>query len=194
MNKRVFVAHGWGGSPDGIWLPWLATELEKNGFEVHIPQLPDPEVPRINTWVHKLAQTVQEVNDNTYFVGHSLGCMTIARFLESLPDKQKVGGAVFVAGFFKRLTNLEDEPGVPETAKHWLDTPLDLKKVKSHLPKSIAIFSDNDPFVPLDNQDDFESILGSKIIILHKKEHFGVASGITQFPTVLSSILKLSKT
>ena len=33
-----------------------------------------------------------------------MGCQTIARYLETLPDEIKVGGAVFVAGFFKSLT------------------------------------------------------------------------------------------
>ena len=35
-----------------------------------------------------------------------------------------------------------------------------------------TIFSDNDPYVPLDNQDDFKIRLGSKIIIDHNKGHF----------------------
>ena len=121
-----------------------------------------------------------------------MGCQTIARYLESLPKDVKVGGAVFVAGFFKRLTGLEDEPGIPETASHWLKTPLDLQKVRSHLNKSIAIFSDNDPYVPLDNQDDFRDKLGSKIIIQHKMGHFNEAAGITQLPIALKSVLEIS--
>ena len=111
---------------------------------------------------------------------------------ESLPKNIKVGGAVFVAGFFKRLTGLEDEPGIPETDKHWLDTPINLEKVKSHLPKSIAIFSDNDPYVPLDNQDEFRDKLGSKIIVEHNMYHFSQSRGITELPIALESLLNIT--
>ena len=191
--KRVFIVHGWDGSPKTNWFPWLKKELEDKSFEVQIPQLPDPENPRIQAWVPVLAKTVGTPDELTYFVGHSMGCQTIARYLESLPQETKVGGAVFVAGFFKRLTGLEDEPGVDETAKHWLETPINLEKVKSHLPKSIAIFSDNDPYIPFDNQDDFKNKLSSKIIIEHNMWHFSESHGITQLPTALKFVLELSK-
>lgn len=193
MKKRVFIVHGWGGYPEENWFPWLKKELETKGFEVLVPQLPDPENPKIYNWVPKLAETVGKADEQTYFVGHSMGCQTIARYLESLPDRVRVGGAVFVAGFFKRLTGLEDDTDVQETDKHWLNTPLDMQKVKSHLIKSVAIFSDNDPYVPLDNQDDFRNKLGSKIIIEHQMGHFNAAAGITEFLSVLTAVLEISK-
>lgn len=109
-----------------------------------------------------------------------------------MPKGTKIGGVVFVAGFFKRLTGIEDEPGNDETVKHWLDAPINFEKIKSHINKSIAIFSDNDPYVPLDNQDDFRDKLGSKIIIEHQKGHFsGPTNGITELPIVLESILSI---
>ena len=121
-----------------------------------------------------------------------MGCQTIARYLETLPKDVKVGGAIFVGGFFKRLTGLEDDPDVRETDRHWLGTPIDLTKVKSHLPKSVAIFSDDDPFVPLDNQDDFRDKLGSAIIIEHAQGHFsGPRDGTKELPVALESVLKL---
>ena len=163
------------------------------GFEVFVPRLPETGNPRIYNWVPKLAEVVGTPDKNTYFVGHSMGCQTIARYLESLPKKVKDGGAVFVAGFFKRLTNLEDDDEVRDVSKHWLETPLDLAKVKLHLGKSIAIFSDNDPYVPIDNQDDFKNKLGSKIIIEHQKGHFNADAGITELLIVLKSVLEVSK-
>ena len=43
-----------------------------------------------------------------------MGCPTIARYLERLPDDVVVGGAVFVAGFFKSLTGLSDDADAQE--------------------------------------------------------------------------------
>jgi uncharacterized protein len=193
MKKRVFIVHGWDGNPNENWFPWLKKELQDRGFEAFVPQLPNPENPRVYNWIPKLAETVRKPNEQTYLIGHSMGCQAIARYIESLPDNVKVGGAVFVAGFFKRLTGLEDTPGDRETDRHWLDTPPDLKKIKSHLLKSIALFSDNDPYVPLDNQDDFKDKLGSKIIIEHKMFHFNERYGITKLPIVLKSLLEIAK-
>ena len=192
MKKRVFIAHGWDGYPEEGWFPWIKKELEAKGFEVYVPQLPETGSPRIHNWVPKLAEVVGEIDENTYFVGYSMGCQTIARYLETLPEGVKVGGAVFVAGFFKRLTGLEDDEDVRETDKHWLVTPLDLTKVKSHLSKSVAIFSDNDPYVSLDNQDDFRNKLGSEIIIEKNMGHFSGSTGVTELPIALESLLKIA--
>src|SRR3989338_4266359 len=118
--KRVFIIHGWGGFPEEGWFPWLKRELEAKGFEVHVPQLPDAGKPRIFNWVPKLAEVVGTPDENTYLVGHSMGCQTIVRYLEKLPENVKIGGAVFVAGYFKGLTGIENEPGSTEILGPWL--------------------------------------------------------------------------
>jgi len=189
VNKRVFIIHGWDGYPEEGWFPWLKKELESKGFQVHVPQLPEAGTPRINNWVPKLAEVVGVADENTYFVGHSMGCQTIVRYLETLPEGAKVGGAVFVAGFFKSLTLEKDEE--KDIADEWLKASLDFEKVKSHLPRSVAIFSDNDPWVPRENQEDFKEKLGSEIIIEHDKKHFSGSDGVKELPIVLEKILEL---
>jgi predicted alpha/beta hydrolase family esterase len=191
MQKRVFIVHGWDGYPEEGWFPWLKAGLEKRGLVVIIPQLPRAKEPRINNWVPVLKKAVGVCDEQTFFVGHSMGCQTIARYLETLPTDIKIGGAVFVAGFFKRLKGLEDEEMVRSVVKEWLKTPLNLKKVKSHLKKSVAIFSDDDPYVPLDNQDDYRDILGSKIVVENKKLHFSGSTGTIKLPVALKAVLEI---
>jgi len=191
MQKRVFIIHGWDGYPEEGWFPWLKVKLENQGFAVFVPQLPKADEPRINNWVPALKKLVGTPDKQTFFVGHSMGCQTIDRYLEKLPEDAKVGGAVFVAGFFKRLTNLEDDDVVRSVVDEWLKTPLNLKKIKSHLDKSVAIFSDNDPYVPLDNQEEYRNILGSKIIIEHGKGHFSGSAGTVELPAAFDSALEI---
>ncbi|HBA37069.1 TPA: hypothetical protein DCZ15_04370 [Candidatus Falkowbacteria bacterium] len=193
MKKRVFIIHGWDGSPQENWFPWLKRELEVRNFEVIVPQLPKPEEPRISNWIPFLEKIVINPDINTYFIGHSMGCQAVARFLERLPNNIIVGGAIFVAGFFKRLTNLEDDDVTNSVAKEWLVSSLDLKKVKTHLKNSVAIFSDNDPYVPLDNQEEYIDYLESKIVVEHNKGHFNSGAGITELPFVLEAVLEISK-
>jgi hypothetical protein len=193
MQKRIYIIHGWDGCPEEGWFPWLKKELENQGFTVIVPLLPNNEEPRIKNWIPALQQIVNNPNEQTYFIGHSMGCQAIIRYLETLPKNTKIGGAVFVAGFFKSLSNLEDEEMVRDVANEWLKTPINLREAKKHLNKSIAIFSDDDPYVPLGNQDKFKNILNSKIIIEHEKKHFSGSTGTIELPIALEAILEISK-
>lgn len=191
MAKRVFVVHGWDGYPEEGWFPWLKKELEARGLDIFVPSMPNTSAPEIEDWTSHLSKVVGHVDESTFFVGHSIGCQTILRYLEKLSNNEKAGGGVFVAGWFT-LTNLETEDE-KRIAKPWLGTSIDLAKVKSHLPKSVAIFSDNDPFVLLDNQDDFRDKLGAKIVIEKRKGHFsGPTDHCFELPSVLAAVLEIS--
>lgn len=169
--KRVIIVHGWGGSSETDFLPWAKEELEKKGYKVIMPNMPETDHPKIENWVPYLTQVVGEVRGDDIFVGHSMGCQTILRFLESLPEGEKVDKVILVAGFGSYLKGLTEEE--QRIAQPWIDTPLDLDKVKIHANSFIAIFSDNDPFVPLgENRKLFEEKLGAEIFIEQSKGHF----------------------
>jgi predicted alpha/beta hydrolase family esterase len=140
--KRVIMVHQWMAGADGDWRPWLKVELEKMGYEVLVPDMPDIDVPVIEKWVRKLSEVVGAPDEETYLIGHSIGCQTILRYLETI--NVQVGGALFVAGWFN-LENLEDAE-TAEIAKPWLETPIDVEKIKQVLPKSTLLISDNDPY------------------------------------------------
>jgi len=195
MKKQVFIVHAWGYSPKNNWYPWIKKELKNKDFVVEIPLMPNTESPKIETWVPYLSKIANRIDQNTFFIGHSVGCQTIIRYLEHLPLNKQVGGAVFIAGFFSTgdsaligLTNEERK-----IIRPWLNTPIDLEKVKSHLPKSVAIFSTNDPYVPLRDKEIFEKELRAKIIIEKNRGHFEEGSGITELPVVLKSLLEIAK-
>ena len=96
--KKIFIVHGWGGRPNEPWLAWLKKELENRGMAVVVPEMPDPENPKIEAWVLHLSQVVGLPDANTCFVGHSIGCQTILRYLQTL--NTQVGQVVFVAPWF----------------------------------------------------------------------------------------------
>jgi len=191
MTKRVFIIHVWGGSPDEGWKPWLKGELNKREFEVIAPQMPNTDYPKIDEWVDFLAKKVGEPDENTYFVGHSIGCQTILRYLEKLPENKKVGGVLLVAPWLNlKLAAIEDEEDI-KTMKPWIETPIDFNKILTHNKKFTAIFSDNDPYVPVEDSELFKKRLGAKIIIQSNKGHFCDEDGITELPIVLEELLKI---
>ncbi len=115
-----------------------------------------------------------------------MGCQTVLRYLENLPEGVRVGGALLVAGFVRPIANLETAEE-EEVAASWTDEPIDLGKVHAHLSKCIALFSNDDPWVTLDNADIFKEQLGAEIIIESKHRHFDEA----QEPAILAAALKL---
>jgi uncharacterized protein len=191
MKKRIFIIHGWGGSPNEGWLPWLKSELEKDNFEVMVPSMPNTDEPRIEEWVPYLSKITGSIDENTFFVGHSIGCQTILRYLEQLPADERIGGAVFIAGWFS-LQNLESDEE-REIAKPWIGTKIDFNEVKNKLGKSLAIFSSNDPYVPVENKEIFGKELNSEILELPNKGHFTGEDGVQELPEVLDFILKTAE-
>lgn len=190
MAKRIFIIHGWEGSPDNCWFPWLKAELESKEFSVIIPAMPNPEAPEMKSWVNSLKNAVKEVDENTYFIGHSIGCQTILRYVEQLPTESRVGGIICVAGFF-RLLHLETEEE-KEIARPWLETKIDFEKIKTHTNKIVAIFSDNDPDIDLGDKELFEKYLGARTIVEHNKSHFNDEAGIKELPVLLEELLKMT--
>jgi len=183
-QKRVFLIHGWEGRPDNHWFPYLSLELKANGFEVSAPQMPNATNPKVAEWIAFLREYVGTPDKNTYFVGHSLGCIAVARYLQSLPVGAKVGGCVFVAGFSGRLN-------IPEIAEFY-SLPFDPEKAKAHGAHFTMIFSDNDPYVPMEKSLEFARQLGAKTILERGKGHFTAHDGVTALPSTLSSLLTMA--
>ncbi len=190
--KRVFIIHGWGRYPEEGWFPWLKKELENNGFEVQVPVMPNADEPKIEEWVPFLERLVGEPDEDTYLVGHSIGCQTILRYLASLQGEVKLGGVVFVAGWGKKLIGVYDEDEI-EIARPWVETPIDFENVKNHTKSIVAVFSDDDEFVSLDNLDAFKEKLGAKTFLEHEKGHINGEAGINELPVVLEELLRISK-
>lgn len=184
MNKRVFIIHGWEGTPDSHWKPWLKEELERKGFEVTNPQMPNPIFPELKEWITYLQDIVGEPNTDTYFVGHSLGGIAIVRYLESLNEGQKVGGCVFIAGF-------SEDIGYSEIGEFY-STSENIDNAKKHCDKFVAIYSDNDKDVPIKIAKNFAQALGAEEIFEPSKGHFTSDDGVTELPSALDAILKMS--
>lgn len=184
MEKRVFLIHGWEGRPDNHWFPWLSWELRARGFEVHALAMPHSDKPKVSEWIAAIRNVVGRPNKDTYFVGHSLGCIAIVRYIVLLARKTKIGGCVFVAGFSGSL----NMPEIEEFC--WL--PLDMAKIKSHCPKFVTIFSDNDEAVSLARSLEFQKALGAKAVLERGKGHFCADEGVTALPSAFKALMTMS--
>lgn len=188
MKKAVLI-HGWDGYPEEGWRPWLKVKLEKEGFKVLVPLMPDTSTPTLEKWLPFLSKTVGDPDSQTFFIGHSLGCITILRYLEALTSNQSVGGAISVAGFGYDLEYKRYKGELSSFFK----TPVDWEKIKKHCKKFVVIHSSDDPWVPVKHAEYLKEKLHAKSIIQNGMSHYSGDDGITELPLVLKELLRMSK-
>ncbi len=181
------MVHGWSGSPEEHWFPWVKAKLEKEGYKVDAPFMRTHDNPVIEEWVGHLEEIAGDYDEETVFIGHSIGCQAILRFVEKVGRKAK--GAIFVAGWF----NLENMETVEEEtiARSWIEISVDLEKVKKLIPKSVLIISDNDPYGVFEFNKQKFAELGSKIIVLPKAGHVTSSDGYNELPILINEIKEL---
>ena len=188
--KKVVIVHCWDGHPKYCWYPQTKKALEEKRFKVVVPKMPDTHSPKLSSWLPQLQRTAGRPDENLLLVGHSVGCITILKYLEELKENEKIGGVVLVAGFTEDL-------GVGyEKLKNFFERSIDFEKIKTKSKYFVAIHSDDDPFVPVKHGDVFKEKLGAKLIIKQNMGHFSGpvdhTKSITSLPDVIEEILRMT--
>jgi len=186
--KRAYIIHGWDGSPEEPMLQWIKKSLENKEFEVSVPKMPNPDKPKIKEWVDKLRDIIRKPDKNIILIGHSVGCQAVLRYLETI--NQQVEKVILIAPWMHLDKNTIKEEGeeVIEIAKPWMETSINWRKIKENCDDFVAIFSDNDPYVPLSNVNMFKKNLDAKILILKNRGHFDPSNNIDKLPELLEFI------
>lgn len=150
--------------------------------------MPTPFVPKITEWVEALGEIVESSAAPTIVIAHSVGCQTVIRYAAT--SQHQLLGTILVAPWHFSLTGLEkDEQGI---ATPWLTTPINFAAAQKMLGPVVAIFSDNDPYVPLQvNRAGFEKELHVRSVVIHAGGHFDADDGTTQLPEVLDALKAL---
>ena len=145
--------------------------------------MPNADFPKMAEWVDHLHKKIDVPNEDVFLVGHSLGCMAIMRYVESLSDDQKIGGMLLVAGFSHSI-------GIPYL-EDFFATPLNYQKVRRLVLQKTFINSDNDPFVPFAEGKVLEDMLGGKLITLNDAGHINESNGFVTFAKGMEELLKM---
>ncbi len=183
--KRAVIIHCWGGTSQYAWYPWAKAELEKQGYQVIVPDMPNTEEPKLKEWLPKLQEVIGTPDEELVLIGHSLGTVTIMRYLENLPAGQRVKKAILVAAF-------SDSLGFKEL-ENFFKAPLELPKIKPKTENGfVVIQSDNDPYIAEQYGRQLEEELGAKLIIKHNAGHMSGAidsdKSCTKLPEVVDNL------
>ncbi|MBD3252891.1 serine hydrolase family protein [Candidatus Pacearchaeota archaeon] len=183
---KIFIIHGSYGNPDENWFPWLKKELESRGNSVFVPEFPTPKNQNLDNWMNKFNVYLNEIDENTVFIGHSLGPAFILSVLEKLTLSKPVKACFFVSGFLGLLGNQEFD----EINKTFTTKDFDWKKIKSSCQKFHVFQSDNDPYVPIERAKELAEGLDAEITVVSGAGHFNEAAGYTKFDLLLEKINK----
>ena len=176
MNNYI-ILHGSFGSKDGNWFPWLKKELESRNYKVDVPQMPVG-VANQNyyNWEKELNKLL--VNENTTIIAHSIAPVFICKYL--INNKIKVKKLIFVCGFNNYLGIDPDFDAVNEPM--FLNNLGDIKKYCNNI---ICFYSDNDPYVKFEVENDFANLVSNEQHIIKNGGHINAESGYTEFKEIL---------
>ena len=104
--KRAYLIHGWCGSPHNSFRPWLKEKLEKADYKVFCPQLPDTDHPIVEKWVRSLQEEIRNPDEETVLVGHSLSCLALFLYIQTLSEQSRIGKLILVAPVFDEVMRL----------------------------------------------------------------------------------------
>ena len=190
---KIYLIHCWDGTKDDGWYPWLAKKINNTDNELIRFNMPNTMNPKIEEWVSELDKQVDELNEHTFFVGHSIGCQAIMRYLEKRAVR-KIGGLLLVAPWLDLLPEAISDEDSLNTAKPWLETPIDFDKIKQFTNNITCIFSNNDYFVPLDQEQEFKELLNAKTIVVENKGHISADDGVNKSEEIYEALLEMLKT
>jgi len=97
-NIKIYIIHRWEGNPKADWYVWLKNQLQDMGFLANILEMPNSEKPNIKQWTAFVREKAGEPDNNTLFIGHSVGCQAILRYLQN--SKNSALGIICVSGWF----------------------------------------------------------------------------------------------
>lgn len=162
--KNVVILHGTGETKDSFWFPWLIKELEKRGYVVSLPQLPNPDHPDIKKWLPVALN--ETYTPETILIGHSAGAPLQLSVLENI--NVRIKQTILVAGYARpKSDNPKPEPILQDTY-NW-------EKIGNNAGDLIFINSDNDPWGCNDIEGRYmlDQIGTGKLIIMKGEGHMG---------------------
>ena len=175
MATNIIIFHGTGCSSDFYWYPYIKENLEKRGYKVFVPNLPNPDEAKLEEWLSYVLNNLKITKD-TILIGHSAGSPLILSILENINFKIKQ--AILVAGFLELDSNI-------------LQSSYNFEKIRSNVQDIIFINSVNDPWGCDDMQGRkmFDKLGGT--LIINNEGHMGSTTynqPYKEFPFLLNLI------
>lgn len=176
------ILHGWTGTPQANWFPWLKQELENLGHRVLVPQFPNTDKPQLSEWLPLLNTILSKESTPVVLIGHSLGGVLMLHYLQQQKLIPPVPAAFFVASWGEDDGHLE-----PEIANFFF-TPIDFSKIITQTKKIVCISSTSDPYINQKESKNLAKNLKAELIWIQNGGHLNTTAGFSTFPLLLDKI------
>lgn len=179
-ERRFLILHGLGNHrPREHWQHWLAEQLRRRQEVVVYPQLPDPDSPRLQAWLHLVrAELAQLGGGERIVVCHSLAVLVWLHHAHK-PDRDlRVDRVLLVS---------PPSPEILSTQIANFAPPLDLGpgSVRAAGDTTRIVHSDNDPYCPQGADRRYAQPLQIQADRLPGGGHLSIGDGYGPWPGIL---------
>lgn len=158
------------------WKSHLREEL-KNEFEVVMMEMPNKMNAHYAEWKIWFDKIVPHLRDNIVLLGHSLGGIFLAKYLNDNNFPRKISAIFLVAAPY----NDEEHESLGD-----FNLPKDITKISSLTEKIYLYQSEDDPIVPVSEVHKYQTAFPHAIVRLFKdKGHF---HKLEQFPEIVQDL------
>lgn len=179
---NIYLIHGYTASPTSNWFQDFKANLDSDTVKVDILEMPNSNNPQLAQWIAYMKDCINRIDENTIFVGHSLGCVSILHYLNQVSVK-KIKALFMVSGFIERTP-------IPEL-KEFIQPQLNYSKFKEIAENIVSISAKDDDIVPYNYSEYMAKKLDSEFILLNQGKHFIDRDNITVFPLLINEIKKI---
>lgn len=165
-TPNFLILHGKGSTSQGNFYPWLKEQLEKRGYRVQAPDLPNPTDPSDEEQTVYVQKNCT-IDEHTVIVGHSFGGIVALRLVEAgaKPAMVTLVGMPFTGHFMDG----KERPTVLAACKKGFDG----EKIKS-ATRVVALYDSKDHIVPVSDGESIAQITGGQLFAVEAQQpHFG---------------------
>lgn len=162
MHIIILPGNGAGDVFHANWYGWLYKKLnDMDGITCSLKNMPDPVGAKESVWLPFLKKELNATKDSV-IVGHSSGAAAAMRYAEN----NQVKGIVLVGAYVSDLGDkLERESG-------YFNRPWEWEKIKGNCEWICQFASEDDPFLPWEEQKEISSKLNVDLHAYNDKGHF----------------------
>ena len=172
--KNFFIIHGTFGHNKENWFPWLENKLKEQGKEVFNFNYPTPEGQSFESWSAVLDKVRDKITPESVFVCHSIASVFLVKYC--IVNNLHIKKLISVSGANNFSVGIKEFDDINKSM--FID---DVSNFKNLCPERICYFSENDPYVKLQDLESFADSISAKKVVYKNAGHFNEKAGYTKF-------------
>ena len=190
--KKALLLHGWEGTSQSHWFPWLKSELEKKWYKVVVPNLPDTDTPIVENQVDflKNLSELQGFWKGDVLIAHSLGSQVWLQYIQD--NNITEIDVIFVAPSYNNLADELWEDRLDSsffTMSNAFNVQSDFRLLKKQKNNYTVLLSDNDPYINSFSAREYYGQLDNIIFVeMEWKGHFSSDIWLLEFSELLEYV------